>query len=161
MCSFLKKIFILSLICLLFNYSQLYAQEEAPPDTAPVDVTAAKPPVMKSIFWNTVFGSAWGALMGTVVSFSSPKTPFRTSLIAGTTFGGIIGYGFGVYLVIRGITFDQTTLPTPPTTPLGLVPFSPLNPIAQDNRLPFSVEMRLAEKPATRGWQTTLFQTTF
>ncbi len=159
---FLKRIFILSLICLLFNASQLYAQEEVPPDTAPVVVTGAKPPVMRSIFWNTVFGSAWGALMGSVAAISSPHgSPFRDSLLAGTTIGGILGYGFGVYLVIRGITFDPRTLPTPGTTPLGFAPFSPLNPIAQDNLLPFSAERRLAKKPATPIWQTTIFQTTF
>ena len=159
--SFLKNALILSTIFCLLSFAQLYAQPAAAPDTAPVAVTAAKPPVMKSIFWNTVFGSAWGALMGTAAALSSPAAPFRDSLILGTTFGGMIGYGFGVYLVIRGITFDPTTLPTPPTTPLGMAPFSPSNPHVQDNLLPFSTEMRLAKMPLKNGWQTTIFQTTF
>ena len=160
MWSFLKKAFIFSLICVLLNYSYLYAQEPAP-DTAPVTVTPVKPPVMKSIFWNTVFGSAWGALIGTSYALGDAAASFRESLIFGTTFGGMIGYGFGVYLVIRGITFDPSTLPTPPTTPLTSAPLSPINPVVQDNIVPFSTEMRLAAQPQKQGWQTTLFQTTF
>ncbi|MBF0278342.1 MAG: hypothetical protein HQM13_11145 [SAR324 cluster bacterium] len=159
--SLFKKIFILSLATCFFSYSLLFAQQAPAPDTAPVAVTAARPPVMKSIFWNTAFGSAWGAIMGAVAALSSPAAPFRDSLILGTTFGGMIGYGFGVYLVVRGISFDPNTLPTPPTTPLGFVPISPINSVVQDNRMPFSAEMRLAEKTPAQGWQTTIFQTTF
>ncbi|MBF0288238.1 MAG: hypothetical protein HQM14_10500 [SAR324 cluster bacterium] len=116
---------------------------------------------MKSIFWNTALGSAWGAIIGTVGALSSPDVPFRDSLILGTTFGGMLGYGFGVFLVIRGITFDPATIPTPPTTPLGMVPIVPTNPVALDQIQPFSAESRQFAKNTAKGWQTTIFQTSF
>ncbi len=158
MWSVLKKFFIFLLIGLFFNFSQLYAQE-APAEAAPAP--PLRPPVMKSVFWNTTLGSAWGAIIGTMGALSSPDVPFRDSLILGTTFGGMLGYGFGVFLVIRGISFDPATIPTPPTTPLGMTPMIPANPVALDYIQPFSAESRQLAKSTAKGWQTTIFQTTF
>lgn len=85
----------------------------------PADAAAAPPrkikdPVMKSIFWNTLLGSAWGALMGVAGALTGPNLNFgsiRESLVVGTTIGGLIGYGLGTFVVLRGISFDASKIP--------------------------------------------------
>ncbi len=69
---------------------------------------------MKSVFWNTVMGSAWGALMGANGALADPNADFREAVILGTTIGGLLGYGFGIVLVIRGLSFDQNIIPESP-----------------------------------------------
>lgn len=110
----------LSLMILLASLCQAQEAQEQIPPPAPV-----RPPVMKSIFWNTVMGSAWGAVMGASLALGDESANFRESLIFGTTFGGLIGYGFGVFLVLQGVTFDPNIIPNGPTTPLTQQPYQP------------------------------------
>ena len=107
---------------LFFLATPTYAQNAAP--AAPAAAPRGKPPVMKSIFWNTVMGSAWGAIIGGANALSDPSVNFRESMIFGTTFGGMFGYGFGVYLVIRGLSFDRNVIPEGITQPLTYGPQS-------------------------------------
>ena len=81
---------------------------------APKRRQRVKPPVMKSVFWNTLMGSAWGALIGVTGALTMENFRFNTvreSVVIGTTFGGIIGYGFGIFLVLKGISFDPQRVP--------------------------------------------------
>ena len=97
----------------------VFAQQQTPPDPAPAEETPElapkiKDPVMKSVFWNTLLGSAWGATMGFSSHLQDPKSDFRESVILGTTMGGFFGYSFGIVLVIRGYSFDETIIPDSP-----------------------------------------------
>lgn len=103
-----------------------------------------KPPVMKSVFWNTLLGSAWGALMGAAGALTQPDFSFgslRESLVVGTTFGGLVGYGFGVFLVLRGISFDPSRIPMSEGTEVVAAPMVPVYQVAlgQNSQLHFGV----------------------
>ena len=68
-------------------------------------------PVMENVFYNVVWGSATGALIGAALAVmgASDKTnpgDLRIAAFQGATAGGLIGYGVGVWLVFSGITFD-------------------------------------------------------
>ncbi len=163
---FYKGIIVVALCMIIPLLS--HAQEEAPAEAPPAAEAgppgpAVKPPIMRSVFWNTVWGSAWGALMGTVAALSSPDVPFRDSLILGTTAGGIVGYGFGILLVIRGISFDSSNLPQLPTTPLGAYhsPFQGTQYSWATIPPPMSEESRMQQEFATQGWKTVIFETKF
>ena len=69
-----------------------------------------RPPAMRSVFWNTVLGSIWGATVG--VTLIDSTEPTHKKAIGGASIGGIIGYSIGLILVIQGITFDPTFLPS-------------------------------------------------
>ncbi len=68
-----------------------------------------RPPAMRSVFWNTVLGSLWGAVVGSTLILDDDPL-FRKAVI-GASVGGIIGYGVGLILVVQGITFDPLFLP--------------------------------------------------
>lgn len=156
MWTFPKKALTVLLLIFLLSGS-LWAQEEV---AEPVEaLPPARPPAMKSIFWNTVMGSAWGAVMGGTAALSSDDVPFRDSMIFGTTIGGLMGYGFGVYLVIRGITFDPRLIPTPPTTPLGQAHYSPTPML--DGPVLLSTESQMLTKKKENGWNATIFDWSF
>ncbi|HUJ76672.1 MAG TPA: hypothetical protein VL359_17545 [bacterium] len=68
-------------------------------------------PVMQNVFYNVVWGSLFGALVGfsSAVLASSDKTnPSGTheALYEGATLGGLTGLGVALYLVYAGITFN-------------------------------------------------------
>lgn len=70
-------------------------------------------PVMQNVFFNVVWGSAFGATLGIAASVlgSSDKTSpqnVRSSTFTGATAGGLIGLGLALYLVYGGITFDPS-----------------------------------------------------
>lgn len=98
--------------------------------------------------------------MGAMGALSSPNVPFRDSLILGTTFGGMVGYGFGVYLVIRGITFDPAIIPSPSPV-LGRGAYVPPPPSELNPILLLSSESRMKEEKKRYSWQTTVFQLSF
>ncbi|MBF0237499.1 MAG: hypothetical protein HQM12_07330 [SAR324 cluster bacterium] len=115
----LKFLLLISLFC--FSVTLSFAQNAAPGANAAAAPVAPniKPPVMQSVFWNTLLGSAWGALMGSAYAMQDKSVDFRQSLIYGTTLGGFMGYGFGIVLVIRGYSFDPTIIPESPLPKLG------------------------------------------
>ncbi len=68
-------------------------------------------PVMENVFFNVVWGSAFGATLGVAVAViasddESAPDDVRESAFTGATAGGLIGLGIGLYLVYQGITFD-------------------------------------------------------
>ena len=75
-------------------------------------------PVMQSVFWNTLYGSLWGATIGVSYHFLSGAA-FRESISGSMTIGGLMGYGLGLYLVINGISFNQNLMPVLPKPNFG------------------------------------------
>ena len=145
-----KKLLILGLAFIVLGSASTHAQNMP---------MAPRPPIMKSIFWNTLMGSAWGAIMGSMVALNDNRN-LRESLVVGTTVGGMIGFGFGIFLVVRGVTFDPATLPIPPITPLGATPLHSPH-VVQNEIVPFSAEMQFSGQPSPMKWKTTIFQMTF
>lgn len=155
----------LTLLLAMIVFCQFALAQQAPAAAAPPAAAAGvptRPPVMKSVFWNTLMGSAWGALMGVAYALQDPKVDFRESVIGFTTLGGMVGYGFGIFLVIRGISFDPRVLPSGATTPFAYnesqfpnttpdywTPYPPKDP--QDPK----------NKQFAFKWKTTLFEYKF
>jgi hypothetical protein len=78
-------------------------------------IVKAQPP-MKNVFLNVLWGSLSGGMLMLGWSTLDDSIPseqrFKFSrlseqFLVGATYGGIIGAGAGVYLSIRGITFDE------------------------------------------------------
>lgn len=145
-----KKLLILGLAFIVLGSASAHAQNMPLP---------VRPPIMKSVFWNTLMGSAWGAIMGTTVAVND-DSDLREALVVGTTAGGMIGFGFGIFLVVRGVTFDPATLPIPGGIPLGATPLHSPH-VVQNEIVPFSAEMQSAARLSSMQWKTTIFQMTF
>ena len=101
----LKKLLALSLILTVGWALPTLAQE------------GAQKPVMENVFFNVVWGSATGALLGAGIAVTDSKDKsnpdgVRSAVFQGATGGGIIGLGVGIWLVFSGITFDpgQSTI---------------------------------------------------
>lgn len=78
----------------------------------PVLAQGAKKPVMENVFFNVVWGSALGGILGiaaAVIQSSDHSAPedARSSAFTGATAGGLAGLGVGLYLVFQGITFEK------------------------------------------------------
>jgi len=115
----IRKVIIVILIIGYMGQVALAQQQEPAPEDAAPPALRVKPPVMRSVFWNTLLGSAWGAIMGSAASLADKSADFRESLILGTTIGGVMGYGFGIVLVMRGYSFDSSIIPDSPLPRLG------------------------------------------
>lgn len=88
---------------------------------APVGAQIAEKPVMENVFFNVVWGSAAGALVGGAAAIIGSKdksnpTNLGGSAFQGATIGGIIGLGVGLWLVYAGITFDESAVITSTTS---------------------------------------------
>lgn len=95
----IAKILLLALALLMFAAGPAAAQQ-------------AKKPVMENVFFNVIWGSAGGALLGlsfAVIGSSDHSQPdnARSTAFTGATVGGMVGLGLGLYLIFQGITFDQ------------------------------------------------------
>ncbi len=92
----------------------MFAQAEAQ-QASETYAMKAQPP-MKNVFLNVLWGSLTGGLLltgwATLDDSIASEERFKFSrlteqFLVGATYGGILGMGAGVYLSIRGITFDQ------------------------------------------------------
>lgn len=146
---FLRKTLILLAILALCTAGSLQAQ-------TPEATGANRPPVMQSIFWNTLWGSGWGAVMGGSYHLASGIN-IRESVVTGATVGGMLGYGLGIYLVLNGISFDQRFLIKFPTPKFGPPPQASTSSPAM---LPDALYTRRSA-PAKDGWSTLLFDLRF
>lgn len=116
------------MLMLTLGYGPVLAQGQGQGIIPPQGMTRAGKPVMETVFYNVLWGSASGLLLGTAASIiaSSDKTQpkdFSNYAIQGTSFGGVMGLIAGVYLVFAEINFVQE----------GALPFdtsatAPLNP---------------------------------
>ncbi len=66
---------------------------------------------MENVFFNVVWGSATGALLGAaaaVIGSEDKRRPsgLRRNMFEGATGGGIVGLSVGIWLIFSGITFD-------------------------------------------------------
>ncbi|MDH4225225.1 MAG: hypothetical protein OEW12_06225 [Deltaproteobacteria bacterium] len=83
-------------------------------------------PVMENVFWNVVWGSAAGLLIGGAVSIigaQDKEAPpnLRPDMVSGATIGGVVGLAAGVFLVFSGIYFQPegaTLVQADPAAPL-------------------------------------------
>jgi hypothetical protein len=89
-----------------------FAQAQAPAADQPAAAAPRGPaPVMQNVFYNVIWGSAVGALLGfagAVESSQDKSNPAgaRPAAFQGATLGGVIGLGVGIWLVYAGISFD-------------------------------------------------------
>ncbi len=79
--------------------------------TALAQQPAGPKPVMENVFFNVVWGSAAGALVGAAIAVVGAKDKEKPGSLSnagfeGATIGGVAGLGLGIYLVFTGITFD-------------------------------------------------------
>lgn len=162
----MKSLVILITAIFIIQTSIVFAQENPQPqqNQAQLPKGPLKPPVMKSVFWNTLMGSAWGALIGVSVALGDERGElgnFREIVISFTTLGGLVGYGFGVYLIIRGITFDRNVIPALQTTPLT----KNITPNKFNNQIPYFEDPTLFSFEKTQNsafkWKTVVYQTKF
>lgn len=105
--SWIGRIAILALLAQLLFATAAFGQAGGPAALGPK-------PIMENVFFNVVWGSAFGVLMGAAVSVveAEKKTSppdMRSRAYYGATWGGIIGLGVGVWLATSGITYDPDT----------------------------------------------------
>ncbi len=144
----LKKIIIIFLLLSSLSLSAAQAQDVAAG-------AVGQKPVMYSIFWNTLWGSAWGASMGMSYHLIS-GIAFRESIITGTTIGGMLGYGLGIYLVINGLSFDKAYLLELPTPKFG--PQQPNAALLESDRTSL---FATSYKPKPLKWEVPLYRFKF
>ena len=101
---------------------QAQAPAPTPPPQAPIQPVgqAGGKPVMENVFYNVLWGSAEGALIGGTITILGAKDKtylpdFNKDALTGATYGGLIGLGMGLWMVFQGITLD------PSSTPFGMV----------------------------------------
>lgn len=86
-------------------HAQMQPQDGLPPP---------QKPVMENVFYNVVWGSATGAILGmsvAIIGSSDPSQPAdtRQGVFNGATVGGLVGLGVGLYLVYQGISFNPAS----------------------------------------------------
>lgn len=128
----IKRVLASLLVALLLLAAPAaYAQDALP---------VGQKPVMQNVFFNVVWGSIFGIVLGgaSAVIESDRKTAptnLRRKAFSGATVGGLIGLGVGLWLVGAGVTFEeQGTLIFSGQDPQGFA-----RPIAS-NPLPFTLE---------------------
>ncbi len=97
--STIAKILLLALALQMFAAGPAAAQQ-------------ARKPVMENVFFNVIWGSAGGGMLGlaiAVIGSSDHSQPdnARSTAFTGATIGGLAGLGIGLYLIFQGITFDK------------------------------------------------------
>lgn len=147
---------LLSGLAVLLLAAPLRAQEEPPPGAG------RQQPVMRNVFFNVVWGSAFGATLGasaSVIGSDTPSRPpeLRSATFNGATIGGLIGLGVGLYLVYTGITFDPAASlvagqgAAGPGVAGGTMPASP----------PFSLKVSQEAAPRVTGFQARVLHLRF
>ncbi len=87
---------------------------------------------MQNVFFNVVWGSANGAMLGTaaaIIGSRNKENPsdLGSAAFTGATVGGLIGLGVGLWLVYGGITFNEaaTISANQPLSPAQLAAMTP------------------------------------
>ncbi len=118
-------------------------------------------PVMENVFFNVVWGSVFGILLGaasSVIEAEKKTAPeeIRLRVYQGATWGGLIGLGLGIWLATTGITFDKnTSLLFTEATPLSKKPTFAARP------LPFYLETSTQGGFRISGFKATVFHMKF
>lgn len=98
----IKKTVACLLIALLLAAPVAYAQQVPP----------GQKPVMENVFFNVVWGSLFGIVLGSASAViesdrKTAPTDIRRKVFSGATVGGLIGLGVGLWLVGAGVTFEE------------------------------------------------------
>ena len=72
-------------------------------------------PVMENVFFNVIWGSALGGILGlasAIISADDKSAPdnARSAGFSGATVGGLIGLGVGLWVVYQGTTFEGSSV---------------------------------------------------
>jgi hypothetical protein len=163
------------LLCLLVPVllqGPAWAQAPAPaPAPAPAQINRAmvpaaqgQQPVMQNVFFNVVWGSAFGATLGVAVAVigsnnKSAPNAVRQSAFSGATAGGLIGLGLALYLVYQGITFDPaaSTLSISANDPAAPPPVQ----LAQAGDAPFTLLTSPADPHKVTGFSARVINLKF
>ncbi len=108
------KILCTGMILFCFLLAQLVLAPLALAQQAPPQMRIGEKPVMENVFFNVVWGSIFGILLGAAVAAAEADEPsapddLGDTVLQGATAGGIIGLAAGLFLVASGITFDPDT----------------------------------------------------
>jgi len=166
----------LTLLMLELMIGPALAQDDQTPPPKP------RQPVMQNVFYNVVWGSAFGALLGfaSAIESSSDKTQplnARGAAFEGATIGGLIGLGVGIWLVYGGITFDPNGSTIVDANPMGAEPlayapkdFTPapnaepamvFGTAAMDVRPPFALETAAGQPGKVTGFRANVVDLRF
>lgn len=85
----------------------LVLQVSAPPAA----LAQGRKPVMENVFFNVIWGSALGGLLGlasAIISADDKSAPndARSAGFSGATVGGLVGLGVGLWVIYQGTTFE-------------------------------------------------------
>lgn len=78
---------------------------------APAALAQNRKPVMENVFFNVIWGSALGGVLGiasAIISADDKSAPenARSAGFSGATVGGLIGLGIGLWVIYQGTTFE-------------------------------------------------------
>ncbi len=161
-----------ALLAAMLGAPPVFAQDQG---QAQAPVPRGQTPVMQNVFFNVVWGSAVGALIGfaAATESSADKTQpdnARGASFEGATIGGLVGLGVGLWLVYAGITFEpQGSTITQASGPSGTeaIAFQPkdlvpapgaapllvMAPSAADARPPFTLETAPGQPGKVTGFR--------
>lgn len=102
----MRKILICLLAAMVLCAPLGLAQQAAPPGLM------GEKPVMENVFFNVVWGSVFGIVLGAasaVIEAEEKTSPdnLRDTVFGGATVGGLIGLGVALWLFSSGITFEK------------------------------------------------------
>ncbi len=122
-------------------------------------------PVMENVFFNVVWGSAFGAILGVAVAVigaedkSAPEDA-RNAAFSGATAGGLIGLGLGLWVVYQGTTFEGADQPLVHNDPGPKIPRARAQALAMAE--PPLVLLSSPERPhRITGFRATVFRMRF
>ncbi|MCH8077642.1 MAG: hypothetical protein IIC64_17685 [SAR324 cluster bacterium] len=77
----------------------------------PAALAQGRKPVMENVFFNVIWGSAIGGVLGlasTIISADDKSAPdnARSAVFSGATVGGLVGLGVGLWVIYQGTTFE-------------------------------------------------------
>lgn len=78
---------------------------------APAALAQQRKPVMENVFFNVIWGSALGGVLGlasAIISADDHSAPedARSAGFSGATVGGLVGLGIGLWVIFQGTTFE-------------------------------------------------------
>lgn len=77
----------------------------------PAALAQNRKPVMENVFFNVIWGSALGGVLGlasAIISADDHSAPedARSAGFSGATAGGLVGLGVGLWVIYQGTTFE-------------------------------------------------------
>ncbi len=84
--------------------------------TGPAALAQQRKPVMENVFFNVIWGSALGGVLGlasAIISADDHSAPdnARSAGFSGASVGGLVGLGVGLWVIFQGTTFEGAGVP--------------------------------------------------